>query len=94
MAAPAPIELAVDTVRVASGTMRASPRQASVSGPNRVVAARPRARKRGMIAIVFGWLAVLGAIALLVYVGSFVFKRPDPHKHPKATGIAAPAPTP
>jgi serine/threonine protein kinase len=94
--APATLELAVTTSRGAP--VRSAPRPPAGSGRHRPVQERPRARKKSVIGVLLGWLAVLAALALLVYVASFVFERPDARKQRKAAEMqpaAAPAaPTP
>ncbi|HEX5656094.1 MAG TPA: serine/threonine-protein kinase [Polyangiales bacterium] len=62
-------------------------RTQAISGKQRPV----RAPKRSVIGAVVGWLAVLGAIGLLIYVGSFVFEKRDPRKARKAGETSAPA---
>jgi serine/threonine protein kinase len=78
-----PMELVVERPQ-------AKPRARAISGKQRPV----RAPKRGVIGAVLGWLAVLGAIGLLIYVGSFVFEKRDPRKARKAGESAAPAEAP
>ncbi len=77
----APARLEVEVPRAPA---RAQPRQLQISGRERPV----RAPKRGVVGVVLGWLAVLAAIGLLIYVGSFVFERRDPRK-PRKTGETA-----
>ena len=51
--------------------------------------------KRGAIGTIIGWIAAAGALALLVYLASEVFKRPDPRRHrrgPDETGVEAAQP--
>jgi serine/threonine protein kinase len=81
--APKPIELEVERAQP-------KPRPRAISGKQRPV----RAPKRGVIGAVLGWLAVLAAIGLLIYVGSFVFEKRDPRKARKTGETAAPAEAP
>lgn len=76
--APA-LELDVPVRPVQTATTRSQPR--SAPRPRRLAAAPPK--KRGLLGMLLGWVAALGALALLVYLASAVFTRPDPHRHKK-----------
>jgi serine/threonine protein kinase len=92
LAAPA-IELDMQPTRPA-GQVRANlparPRPAAGTDKHRPVRERPVPAAKSTLGAVLGWLAVLAAIGLLIYVGSFVFERRDPRKPRKAgeTGVA------
>jgi serine/threonine protein kinase len=88
LAAPS-LELAVP-VRPPQNTARALPRVVRQSGPTRAKAPK----KRSWSSALLGWAAMVAAIALLVYVASAVFKRPDarkPRNLPEGTGATAPS---
>jgi len=88
--APLELDVPVRPVQTTATSARAQPRLAPIGGRQRPTSTP---RKRSVLGTVVGWIAALGALALLVYLASAVFKRPDPHKHKRAeepTPSAAP----
>jgi serine/threonine-protein kinase len=68
--------------------VRPAPRRAhAISGRQRPV----REGKRSVVGALLGWLAVLAAIGLLIYVGSFVFEKREPRKPRKTAETTAPS---
>jgi serine/threonine protein kinase len=82
----APLELDMPA-RAPQPTSRAVSRVAQPVRPLRPTGtAKP---KRSIVGAVVGWMAALGALVLLVYLASAVFKRPDPRKHKRASDDGA-----